>query len=127
MSDSTSQISTPEDKLPSCAARGEYHELRCRQISIAATKQMVNQRDLALAFAGRRRRARRSSRTRSTPSGTARQPRGGHHERHAVLGLGDIGPLASKPVMQARASCRAFADADVFDIEIDEGPASWPR
>jgi len=39
----------------------------------------------------------------------------------AVLGLGAIGPLASKPVMEGKAVLfKAFADVDVFDIEIDE-------
>ena len=39
----------------------------------------------------------------------------------AVLGLGDIGALASKPVMEGKGLLfKAFADIDVFDIEIDE-------
>ncbi|MCJ8323926.1 MAG: NADP-dependent malic enzyme [Rhizobiales bacterium] len=39
----------------------------------------------------------------------------------AVLGLGNIGPLASKPVMEGKAVLfKKFADIDVFDIEIDE-------
>jgi malate dehydrogenase (oxaloacetate-decarboxylating)(NADP+) len=39
----------------------------------------------------------------------------------AVLGLGNIGPLASKPVMEGKAVLfKKFADVDVFDIEIDE-------
>ena len=38
----------------------------------------------------------------------------------AVLGLGDIGPLASKPVMEGKGLLfKAFADIDVFDIEVD--------
>ncbi len=38
----------------------------------------------------------------------------------AVLGLGDIGPLASKPVMEGKAVLfKIFADIDVFDIEVD--------
>jgi len=38
----------------------------------------------------------------------------------AVLGLGDVGPLASKPVMEGKAVLfKRFADIDVFDIEID--------
>lgn len=40
----------------------------------------------------------------------------------AVLGLGDVGPLASKPVMEGKAVLfKQFADIDVFDIEIDAG------
>lgn len=39
----------------------------------------------------------------------------------AVLGLGDIGPLASKPVMEGKAVLfKKFADIDVFDIEVNE-------
>jgi malate dehydrogenase (oxaloacetate-decarboxylating)(NADP+) len=39
----------------------------------------------------------------------------------AVLGLGDIGPLASKPVMEGKAVLfKKFANIDVFDIELDE-------
>ena len=39
----------------------------------------------------------------------------------AVLGLGDIGPLASKPVMEGKGLLfKAFADIDVFDIEVDK-------
>jgi malate dehydrogenase (oxaloacetate-decarboxylating)(NADP+) len=39
----------------------------------------------------------------------------------AVLGLGDIGPLAAKPVMEGKGILfKKFADIDVFDIEIDE-------
>ena len=42
----------------------------------------------------------------------------------AVLGLGDIGPLASKPVMEGKAVLfKKFANIDVFDIEIDEPDA----
>ena len=39
----------------------------------------------------------------------------------AVLGLGDIGPLAGKPVMEGKAVLfKRFADVDAFDIEVDE-------
>ena len=39
----------------------------------------------------------------------------------AVLGLGNIGPLASKPVMEGKAVLfKKFAGIDVFDIEVDE-------
>lgn len=45
----------------------------------------------------------------------------------AILGLGDRGPLASKPVMEGKGVLfKAFADIDVFDIEIDEkDPAAF--
>jgi malate dehydrogenase (oxaloacetate-decarboxylating)(NADP+) len=47
----------------------------------------------------------------------------------AVLGLGNIGPLASKPVMEGKAVLfKRFADLDVFDIEIDtEDPDEFIR
>ena len=48
----------------------------------------------------------------------------------AVLGLGNIGPLASKPVMEGKGVLfKKFAGIDVFDIEIDEKPirTSWSR
>jgi len=39
----------------------------------------------------------------------------------AILGLGDLGPLASKPVMEGKGVLfKKFADIDVFDIEVDE-------
>ena len=39
----------------------------------------------------------------------------------AVLGLGDIGPLAAKPVMEGKGVLfKKFADIDVFDIEVEE-------
>ena len=45
----------------------------------------------------------------------------------AVLGLGNIGPLASKPVMEGKGLLlKTFADIDVFDIEVDtEDPESF--
>jgi malate dehydrogenase (oxaloacetate-decarboxylating)(NADP+) len=47
----------------------------------------------------------------------------------AVLGLGDIGPLAGKPVMEGKGVLfKKFAGIDVFDIEINENdPTSWSR
>lgn len=44
----------------------------------------------------------------------------------AVLGLGDVGPLASKPVMEGKAVLfKRFADIDVFDIEVDADPEGF--
>jgi malate dehydrogenase (oxaloacetate-decarboxylating)(NADP+) len=44
----------------------------------------------------------------------------------AVLGLGNIGAAASKPVMEGKAGLfKKFAGIDVFDIEVDENPGSW--
>ena len=47
----------------------------------------------------------------------------------AVLGLGNIGALAGKPVMEGKGCLfKKFAGIDVFDIEIDEtDPTSWSR
>ena len=103
----------------------EYHRLpRPGKISILPTKQLTNQRDLALAY---------------TPGVAAaceeivRDPReainltsrgnliGVITNGTAVLGLGAIGPLAAKPVMEGKAVLfKKFAGIDVFDIEIDE-------
>ena len=69
------------------------------------------------------RRARRSSPTRRTPSAT---PSRGNlvaviTNGTAVLGLGDIGPLAAKPVMEGKGVLfKKFAGIDVFDIEVNE-------
>ena len=103
----------------------EYHRLpRPGKISILPTKQLTNQRDLALAY---------------TPGVAAaceeivRDPReainltsrgnliGVITNGTAVLGLGAIGPLAAKPVMEGKSVLfKKFAGIDVFDIEIDE-------
>ncbi|HET7766143.1 MAG TPA: NADP-dependent malic enzyme [Burkholderiales bacterium] len=103
----------------------EYH---LRQppgkISVTPTKGLVNQRDLALAYtpgvaavcdeivrdpAEARRMTARGNLIGVVTNGTA------------VLGLGPIGPLASKPVMEGKAVLfKKFAGIDCFDIEIDE-------
>ena len=103
----------------------EYH---LRQppgkISVTPTKGLVNQRDLALAYtpgvaaaceeivrdpAEARRMTARANLIGVVTNGTA------------VLGLGPIGPLASKPVMEGKAVLfKKFAGIDCFDIEIDE-------
>jgi malate dehydrogenase (oxaloacetate-decarboxylating)(NADP+) len=103
----------------------EYHEFPTPgKVAIMATKQLVNQRDLALAY---------------TPGVAApceeivKDPNAAYKYTSrgnlvavitngtAVLGLGNIGPLASKPVMEGKAVLfKKFAGVDVFDIEIDE-------
>jgi malic enzyme len=47
----------------------------------------------------------------------------------AVLGLGNIGALASKPVMEGKAVLfKKFANIDCFDLEVDESdPENWPK
>ncbi|KXU90563.1 malate dehydrogenase [Paraburkholderia monticola] len=103
----------------------DYHEFPTPgKIAIAPTKQMINQRDLALAYSpgvafaceeivenplNAARFTARSNLVGVVTNGTA------------VLGLGNIGPLASKPVMEGKAVLfKKFAGIDVFDIEINE-------
>jgi len=107
------------------AASLEYHRRSPPgKISLMPTKQLTNQRDLALAY---------------TPGVAAacdeivRDPReassltsrgnlvGVVTNGTAVLGLGAIGPLAAKPVMEGKAVLfKKFAGLDCFDIEINE-------
>jgi len=93
------------------------------KLEISATKKMLNQRDLALAYSPGVAAAceaivednseaatvtARANLVAVITNGTA------------VLGLGAIGPLASKPVMEGKAVLfKKFADIDVFDLELD--------
>jgi len=98
---------------------GERHG----KVAVVATKPCVTQRDLSLAY---------------TPGVAepcleiAKDPALGYEYTNkgnliavvsngtAVLGLGDIGPLAGKPVMEGKGVLfKRFADIDVFDIEVD--------
>ena len=107
------------------AAALEYHEHgRPGKISVTPTKQLSNQRDLALAYSpgvaaaceaivddnhNAFRYTGRGNLVGVITNGTA------------VLGLGNIGPLASKPVMEGKAVLfKKFSGLDVFDIEINE-------
>ena len=103
----------------------DYHRRSPQgKISVAPTKQLTNQRDLALAY---------------TPGVAAvceeirRDPTQAVHYTSranliavvtngtAVLGLGAIGPLAAKPVMEGKSVLfKKFAGIDCFDIELDE-------
>ncbi|GEP10432.1 malic enzyme [Methylobacterium gnaphalii] len=106
-----------------------YHRLpRAGKLEIQATKPLGNQRDLALAYS----------------PGVAAACMAIHEDPQeaatltirqnlvavlsngtAVLGLGDIGPLASKPVMEGKAVLfKKFAGIDVFDIEVGEKDVS---
>jgi malate dehydrogenase (oxaloacetate-decarboxylating)(NADP+) len=102
----------------------EYHRSPTPgKISVVATKGLTNQHDLSLAYSpgvayaclaikdDPREAAALTSRANLVAvvsNGTA------------VLGLGNIGPLASKPVMEGKGCLfKKFADIDVFDIEID--------
>ena len=103
----------------------EYHRtLPAGKIAIAPTKQLSNQRDLALAYspgvaAACQEIVRDPAEARSL---TARGNLVGVVTNGtAVLGLGAIGALAGKPVMEGKAVLfKTFAGIDCFDIELDE-------
>jgi len=103
----------------------DYHRLPSPgKIAVVPTKGLVNQRDLALAYtpgvaiacqeivadpAQARNLTARGNLVAVITNGTA------------VLGLGAIGPLAAKPVMEGKSVLfRKFAGIDAFDIEVDE-------
>ncbi len=103
----------------------EYHEHgRPGKISVTPTKQLSNQRDLALAYSPGV--AAACEEIVSDPSNAFRYTARGNlvgviTNGTAVLGLGNIGALASKPVMEGKAVLfKKFAGIDVFDIEINE-------
>ena len=103
----------------------DYHRLPTPgKISVVPTKALLNQRDLALAYTpGVAAACEEIVRDPTTArSYTARGNLiGVVTNGTAVLGLGPIGPLASKPVMEGKAVLfKKFAGIDVFDIEISE-------
>ncbi|TCT31756.1 NADP-dependent malic enzyme [Martelella mediterranea] len=121
-------MSEPTDKKPATDELKEqalfYHRYpRAGKLEIQAIKPLGNQRDLALAYSpgvgapclaihdnphDAAKYTSRSNLVAVISNGTA------------VLGLGNIGPLASKPVMEGKAVLfKKFAGIDVFDIEID--------
>ena len=103
----------------------EYHEFpKPGKIAIAATKQMVNQHDLALAYSPGV--AAPCEEIVKDPANAFKYTSRGIlvgviTNGTAVLGLGDIGALASKPVMEGKGVLfKKFSGIDVFDIEINE-------
>jgi malate dehydrogenase (oxaloacetate-decarboxylating)(NADP+) len=94
------------------------------KLQIQPTKRMVNQLDLALAYSPGV--AVACEEIVQDPSAAAAYTTRGNlvgvvTNGTAVLGLGPIGPLASKPVMEGKAVLfKKFAGVDVFDIEINE-------
>jgi malate dehydrogenase (oxaloacetate-decarboxylating)(NADP+) len=103
----------------------EYHELPTPgKVAIAATKQLVNQHDLSLAYSPGV--AAPCEEIVKDPAAAFRYTSRGNlvaviTNGTAVLGLGDIGPLAAKPVMEGKGVLfKKFAGIDVFDIEIAE-------
>ncbi len=102
-----------------------YHRYpRPGKTQIAATKPLGNQRDLALAYSPGV--AFACEAIKDDPSEARNLTNRGNlvaviTNGTAVLGLGSIGPLASKPVMEGKAVLfKQFAGIDVFDIEVDE-------
>src|SRR5690606_29741684 len=103
----------------------DYHRLEPRgKIKVAATKPMLTQRDLALAYSPGV--AYACEEIAADPTRASDYTARGNlvaviSNGTAVLGLGDIGPLAGKPVMEGKGVLfQKFAGIDVFDIEIDE-------
>ena len=103
----------------------EYHQYPSPgKISIAPTTQLINQHDLALAYSPGV--AAPCEEIVKDPNNAFKYTSRGNlvaviTNGTAVLGLGDIGPLAAKPVMEGKAVLfKKFAGIDVFDIEINE-------
>jgi malate dehydrogenase (oxaloacetate-decarboxylating)(NADP+) len=103
----------------------EYHEHPTPgKVAIAATKQLINQHDLALAYSPGV--AAPCEEIVKDPTAAFRYTARGNlvavvTNGTAVLGLGDIGPMAAKPVMEGKGVLfKKFAGIDVFDIEIAE-------
>ena len=125
MPENTTAINTPEKRAELRRAALEYHEFpKPGKVAIAATKQMVNQHDLALAYSPGV--AAPCEEIVKDPQAVFKYTSRGNlvgvvTNGTAVLGLGDIGPLASKPVMEGKAVLfKKFSGIDVFDIEINE-------
>jgi malate dehydrogenase (oxaloacetate-decarboxylating)(NADP+) len=103
----------------------DYHEFPTPgKLSVAPTKPMSNQRDLALAYSPGV--AAACEEIVADPVNAYRYTARGNlvaviTNGTAVLGLGAIGPLAAKPVMEGKAVLfKKFAGIDVFDIEVNE-------
>jgi malate dehydrogenase (oxaloacetate-decarboxylating)(NADP+) len=103
----------------------QYHEFPTPgKVAIAATKQLTNQRDLALAYSPGV--AAPCEEIVKDPANAFKYTSRGNlvavvTNGTAVLGLGDIGPLASKPVMEGKGVLfKKFSNIDVFDLEINE-------
>ncbi|WP_299046050.1 NADP-dependent malic enzyme [uncultured Tateyamaria sp.] len=102
-----------------------YHEFpKPGKLEIRATKPMANGRDLARAYSPGV--AEACIEIRNDPANAARYTARGNlvavvSNGSAVLGLGNIGALASKPVMEGKAVLfKKFASIDCFDIEVNE-------
>jgi malate dehydrogenase (oxaloacetate-decarboxylating)(NADP+) len=118
-------VNTDDKRTELRQAALEYHELPTPgKISIHATKQLLNQHDLALAYSPGV--AAPCEEIVKDPNAAFKYTSRGNlvaviTNGTAVLGLGDIGPLAAKPVMEGKGVLfKKFAGIDVFDIEINE-------
>ena len=119
-------MSTAEDKRAELRrAALEYHAFPTPgKVAIAPTKQLTNQRDLALAYSPGV--AAACEEIVCDPANAYRYTARGNlvavvTNGTAVLGLGDIGPLAAKPVMEGKGVLfKKFAGIDVFDLEVNE-------
>lgn len=101
----------------------EYHRyIKAGKLEITPTKPLANQRDLSLAYSPGV--AEACKEIVADPENAFKYTARGNlvaviTDGTAVLGLGNIGPLASKPVMEGKAVLfKKFADIDAFDIEI---------
>ena len=117
------KLSPAEQALREAAL--DYHRLPTRgKLSVNPTKPMSNQRDLSLAYSPGV--AYPCLDIAADPSKAYDYTSRGNlvaviTNGTAVLGLGDIGPLAGKPVMEGKGGLfKKFAGIDVFDIELDE-------
>src|ERR1051326_5362446 len=102
----------------------DYHEKpRPGKLEVVATKPFLTQRDLSMAYSPGV--ARPCLAIERDPESAYRFTGKGNlvavvSNGTAVLGLGNIGPLAAKPVMEGKATLfKRFADINVFDIELD--------
>ena len=107
------------------AAALEYHQFPSPgKIAVTPTKSVLNQRDLALAYSPGV--AAPCEEIVKDPATAYKYTARGNlvaviSNGTAVLGLGNIGPLASKPVMEGKGVLfKKFAGIDVFDIEVNE-------
>src|SRR5271167_4252503 len=105
------------------AALAYHRSPRPGKLSVEATKRMANQRDLALAYSPGV--AAPCEAIAADPSLAREYTARGNlvaviSNGTAVLGLGNIGALASKPVMEGKAVLfKRFADVDCIDLEVD--------
>ncbi|SNT38756.1 NADP-dependent malic enzyme [Tropicimonas sediminicola] len=120
MNDSGRNGETPVQSAPL-----QYHEFpRPGKLEVRATKPLANGRDLSLAYSPGV--AEACTEIAANPADATRYTARGNlvavvSNGSAVLGLGNIGALASKPVMEGKAVLfKKFANIDCFDLEVDE-------